>query len=151
MSTIMIKTRNGRDASASELTLADFLGVQHLLAEVDADIRRKRESLQTMLQGWWYAVRMLRRIEDEHSEIIHTGAVARSAHREMLDGAIRCGEVLLNRFAKQAEIDPLPMGPTLANLGAALKTLRADRRGWHSKMTPARRRQIMREVFGVTK
>lgn len=151
MSDTMIKTHKGRGASASELSLADFLSVQHLLSEVDEDIRRKRESLQTMLQGWWYAIRLLRRIEDEHSEIIHTRGAAKMAHREMMDGAIRCGEMLRNRFAKQAEIDPLPMESTLANLGAALKTLRADRRGWHLPMAPARRRQIMREVFGVTK
>lgn len=149
MPTLVSKSRANAGNTPHELTTADFAAVHQLLREVDEDIRRKREGLETMLNVWWYAVRMLRKIEIEAPETIRRNTQVGALHKDVMQFAIHCGGVLLARFAKQAEIDPLPMGAVIANLEASLKTLRVDLKAWHHPLPAARRKAILEALSGA--
>ena len=127
----------------------DWVAVKILIEEVDEEIAARRSHLLFRVNAWILALRIFRKIEER--KLILSDPVPRDSeyHRAFLSLLFGQGQMLLVELKRHEEIDSQHIGVPFEDIAAEVEELRYDYESRYGDMTAARRKEILREVFGV--
>jgi hypothetical protein len=128
--------------------MPDWAAVKILIEEVEEEIATRRSHLLFRVNAWLLALRIFRRIEEK--KLILSDPVPRDQeyHKAFTAMLLGQGELLLLELKRHQEIDSVNIGVPFEDIAAQVEELRYDDRSRYGGMTPERRNQILREVFG---
>lgn len=128
----------------------DWTALKLLVEELKEELAERRSHLLFRLSGWYFAIKVFKRVETE--KIVVRSPVDRDVnyHRAMLAFLRGCGEMLLVEFKTQQDIDPNQIGVSFADLSAMVEELRMSERERYGDMKESRRSEILNDVFGQT-
>lgn len=128
----------------------DWTAVRLLVEELEQELAERRNHLLFRITAWQFALKVFRRVESE--KLVMRSPVERDTeyHRATLAFLRGCGEVLMLELKKSEKIDPQSIGLSFAGIAAVVEELRISEREKYGDMTPARREEILTDVFGRT-
>lgn len=127
----------------------DWVAVKILIDEVEEEIAARRSHLLFRVNAWLLALRIFRRIEERKLILSEPAARDTEYHRAFTALLWGQGQVLLIELKRHEEIDSHSIGVPFEDISAQVDELRYDYQSRYGDMTPARRQEILREVFGV--
>lgn len=136
--------------SEFDLDPKDWVPALLLQAELEREMAEKRHHLLRRLSTWYSLITIFRRLERERMVAAEAALRDRKYHRAMLEFLIGSGALLVLELECHKQIDPMHIGVPFEAVAAQMQELRDDLRMWHGDMTPARRSEILSDVFGVT-
>jgi hypothetical protein len=118
--------------------------------ELEQELAERRSRLLFRISGWYFALKVFRRVENE--KLVLRPPLERDIeyHRAMLAFLRGCGEILVLELKKNMDVDPRKIGLSFADFNAMVEELRISKRERYGDMTPARREEILSDVFGQT-
>jgi hypothetical protein len=125
----------------------DWSAVKLLVEELEQELAERRNHLLFRITAWYFAVRVLKRVQTEKMVMREPSERDFKYHRAMVAFLRGCGEVLLVELSNHQEIDPQKVGIAYADLAAMVEELKISEREWYGDMTPARRAEILNDVF----
>ncbi len=128
----------------------DWTAVKLLVEELEQELAERRSHLLFRITGWYFALKVFRRVESE--KLILRAPMERDLeyHRAMLAFLRGCGEILVLELKKHEDIDPKRIGLSFADFSAMVEELKMSERERYGDMTKARRDEILSDVFGQT-
>ncbi len=127
---------------------SDWFAVKLLIDEIERDINERRRALLFRMAVWFSAVRVFRNVEARRMLGDDPTNRDRLYHRGILAFLKGAGEMLIVELRRHAEIDTRQIGVSHADFEACVEDLRLSEAEWYSDVTPARRNQILSDVFG---
>jgi hypothetical protein len=128
----------------------DWTAVKLLVEELEQELAERRSHLLFRITGWYFALKVFRRVESE--KLILRPPLARDVeyHKAMLAFLRGCGEVLVLELKKHDGVDPKQIGLSFADFSAMVEELKISERERYGDMTDSRRNEILSDVFGQT-
>jgi hypothetical protein len=120
---------------------AQWIPAKHLILGDDPQLRVFGEILV-----WRQKIESLRKSEEERMVLHEPTQEDLRVHKSLRQRLIADGDYLLS-LTRQVGLPENVEGITRESLEATLDLLRADYRGWHEPLSPARREHILRAVF----
>jgi hypothetical protein len=127
----------------------DWVPVLILAADLELELAEKRIHLLRRLSTWYSLIAIFRRLEREKMVQMESTQRDQKYHRALLEFLIGSGSVLILELECHKSIDPSDIGIPFESVAAQLEELRTDVRMWYGEMRDSRRKEILRDVFGV--
>ena len=109
-----------------------------------------RHGLVENLVGWFKAVDLFRKAEDECMYLHDPTPEDLLQHRTWIANLIAEGEQLVRETRGRGGIPEGVVSFQLADLEATIESLRSDQRMWHHQtLSPERRRELLQALFPV--
>ena len=117
---------------------------------VEFHTRGKKLGLLTETLGWVGAIALFRQTETETHYLGMPEHADRRQHKSVLASLIAQGERLVTRIETAGGLPENLDGISTADVEALVEELRMTHLQWYGDMTPARRAQILEELFNAT-
>ena len=128
----------------------DWSAVKLLVEELKEELAERRSHLLFRLSGWYFAIKVFKRVEAEKIVIKEPADRDLTYHRAMLAFLRGCGEMLLVELRNHTAIDPNQIGISYGDLAAMVEEFRMSERERYGDMKDVRRVEILNDVFGQT-
>lgn len=128
----------------------DWSAVKLLVEELNEELIQRRNHLLFRVTGWYFALKVFRRVESEKMVLKQPQERDSNYHRAILAFLKGCGEMLLVELGNHQDIDPSKIGIGFSDMAAMVEELRMSEREWYGDMTESRRAEILNDVFGQT-
>jgi hypothetical protein len=126
----------------------DWTAVKLLVEELEQELAESRSHLLFRITAWCFALKVFKRVEGEKLILRVPQERNIEYHRAMLAFLRGCGEILVLELRKQEGVDLGRIGLSFAEFSAMVEELRISERERYGDMTPARREEILSDVFG---